>query len=85
MADDEAVDHRRRAPHRPLHVAEQDQAVDVGLVGGGVDIGLVEDHRLAVAPAVAAAVDVDPAGVAVRRAQAEMVAQAARERIAVGA
>ena len=56
----------QRVLQRPLDVAEQDDARDVGLVLGGVNEGLVEEHVLAVAPGVRLAVDEDPAIVGVR-------------------
>ena len=71
------------APQRPFDVAEQDHALLVGGVGGGVDVGLVEHHRLAIAPVVALAIDVDVAAGVVRRLQPKMKAQRASVRVAV--
>src|SRR3989442_8851820 len=57
-----AVDGLGPAPaHWALDVAEQDDAVAVAAVVGPVDEGFVEYHGLAVAPAVALAVDFDEA------------------------
>ncbi|MCY1437546.1 hypothetical protein D9M71_537120 [compost metagenome] len=55
----------------------------VGLVGGVVDVGFVEDHSFAVAPGVVFAVYADVAGVVVRRVQAQVVAVGAGIRVAV--
>ncbi len=75
--------HQARA-QRPLDVAEQDHARDIGVVARPVDVGLVEHHRHAVAPHQPLAVDVDEARLRVRRDQAEVIAQRAGERIAMG-
>ena len=84
MADDEAVQraHDARA-QRPLDVAEEDYAGLVGEVLEAVDVGLVEDEVLAVAPRILVAVDEDATFVAVRRDESQVVADRARERIAV--
>ncbi|MNN71290.1 hypothetical protein D3C81_1872130 [compost metagenome] len=66
----------RPAPfHFALEVAEQDDAVLVAIVGGPVDIGFIEDHRFAVAPAVIDTIHIDEAAVIIRRYQAEVIAQ----------
>ncbi len=68
---------------RTLDVAEQDDALLVGGVGGVVDEGLVEQDGFAVLPEVALAVDLDVAVGRVRRDQAQVVAHRARVRVAV--
>ncbi len=79
-----AVERRHPArSQRALDVAEQDDPRHVGLVLGGVNEGLVEEHVLAVAPGVRLAVDEDAAVVGIRRDQPEVIAQRAGERIAV--
>src|SRR5215211_4387437 len=67
----------------PLDIAEQDARL-VGGVLGVVDIGLVEQRILAVAPRIGNAVDHDaaPAGVS-RRHQAEVVAQRSGDGVAM--
>ncbi|CUI26274.1 Uncharacterised protein [Achromobacter xylosoxidans] len=84
-AAEPAVEGLGPAPlERPLDVAEQDDAVLVGVVVGLVHVGLVEHHAFAVAPAVGFAVDDDVAAVVVGRGQPQVVAQRAGERVAVG-
>src|SRR6476660_2679940 len=70
---------------RALDVAEQDDPRDVAAVLGDVNECFVEHHRLAVAPRVRLAVEDDPAQVRVRRDEAEVITQRARERVAVRA
>jgi hypothetical protein len=61
----------------------RNDAIVFGRVLGAMDERLVEHDRLAVAPAVAAAVDLDVAAIVARRHEPEVVAQRARVRIAV--
>src|SRR5947209_831480 len=84
VVTDPAVDRGHEAVlHRALDVAEQDDAVDVGRILGAVDEGLVEHESLAVAPDAFDAIDEDAALVRVRRNDAEVIAQRAREGIAM--
>src|SRR4029453_5802053 len=71
--------------HRTFDVAEQDDAVDVRRILRAVDEGLVEHERLAVAPDTLDAVNEDVALLRIGRDQAEVIAQRAREGIAVRA
>ena len=45
--------------HRPLDVAEQDDAVLLGLVLGVMDVGLIKHHGLTVFPIVAFAININ--------------------------
>ncbi|KAG1183044.1 hypothetical protein G6F35_015452 [Rhizopus arrhizus] len=70
---------------RPGDVAEQDHAIIRRLVVRMVDVGLVEHHPLAIAPALLDAVHFDVAAVVVGRGQAQVQAQRTGERVAVRA
>ena len=66
-----------------LDVAEEDDARLVRVVARPVDVGLVEEQILAVAPHVRLAVDVDEAVLGVRRDEPEVVADRAAEGVPV--
>src|ERR1043166_1316407 len=86
MLADPAIDRGHEAElHRPLDVAEQDDAIHVRAVFGGVDVGLVEHDGFAVAPHALLAIDDDEAVFGVRRDQPEGIAQRSGERVAMRA
>src|SRR5262249_43624445 len=74
---------RWRERHGPLNVAEQDDTIDIRLVFGVVQIGLVEDDVLAIAPKVALSIDVDVAVGIARGDESQVITKATGEGIAM--